>query len=214
MVIPPVDQTVSVGGTAAFSLGVGYPGATASVTNLVRFQWQLNGTNVAGATNATLTLPNVQQAQDGLYSAVVTLTNNLPAPATFSAILTVLGPDFDSDGIPDDYEIAHGLNYQVNDAGDDPDHDTMTNWQEFQAGTDPTNSLSYLKIEIQGARNNLLRVSAVARRSYTILYSSTPTGPWSRLIDINSSITNRIVEIPDTFATPTRYYRLRTPKQP
>jgi hypothetical protein len=36
----------------------------------LRFQWLFNGTNVAGATNAFLTLANVQAAQAGTYSVV------------------------------------------------------------------------------------------------------------------------------------------------
>lgn len=47
------------------------------------YQWQLNGTNVAGATNSFLALPNVQFANEGIYNLVISnafgVTNTAPA---------------------------------------------------------------------------------------------------------------------------------------
>jgi len=45
--------------------------------------------------------------------------------------------DSDGDGMPDDWEIANGLNPLVNDAALDPDGDGLTNLQEYTLGTDP-----------------------------------------------------------------------------
>jgi hypothetical protein len=45
--------------------------------------------------------------------------------------------DSDSDGMPDDYELALGLNPLINDANSDADNDGLTNIQEFNAGTNP-----------------------------------------------------------------------------
>ena len=61
----PANQTVCVGGTASFSV-------TATGTPPLNYQWNFNGTNLAGATDATLTLTNVQLSQVGCYAVLVT----------------------------------------------------------------------------------------------------------------------------------------------
>lgn len=46
--------------------------------------------------------------------------------------------DTDEDGLPDDYELAHGFDPQnPNDGAEDPDNDGLTNLDEFFAHTDP-----------------------------------------------------------------------------
>ena len=45
--------------------------------------------------------------------------------------------DTDGDGFSDGWEVMHGLNPLVNDNEDDPDHDGLTNLQEYQWGSDP-----------------------------------------------------------------------------
>jgi hypothetical protein len=47
--------------------------------------------------------------------------------------------DWDSDGLPDDWEITHGLNPWVNDADADYDNDGLSNLEEYELGLDPFN---------------------------------------------------------------------------
>jgi hypothetical protein len=79
----PTNQTSLVGGTATFSVA-------ASGTAPLGYQWSLNGTNITGATNPTLTLNNVQLTQAGSYSVVV--TNIAGSTNSASAVLTVVLP--------------------------------------------------------------------------------------------------------------------------
>jgi hypothetical protein len=83
----PSSQTVVQGQTASFSVAV-------SGSAPFSYQWNFNGSNMSGATNASLTLTNVQATQAGSYSTVitnlggsiisrvVTLTVNVPAAIT------------------------------------------------------------------------------------------------------------------------------------
>ncbi len=45
--------------------------------------------------------------------------------------------DLDNDGMADAWEVAHGLDSTIDDRNLDPDHDGLTNIQEYILGTDP-----------------------------------------------------------------------------
>ena len=79
----PANQAVTVGGSVTFSLAVGG-------TPPLSYQWSFGGSARDGATNATLTLTNVQFSQAGNYSVVIT---NVAETATSSnATLSVIFP--------------------------------------------------------------------------------------------------------------------------
>jgi len=77
----PHSQAVVAGGSASFSV-------TATGSPPLRFQWQFEGANIAGATNATLVLQNVSASQVGLYTVVV--SNEAGSVTSAAASLTLL----------------------------------------------------------------------------------------------------------------------------
>ena len=70
------------GGSAAFTL--------VTTGSSLRYQWRRNGTNLPGATFATLTFAAVQPADQGAYS--VRITNEVGVAVSPAANLTVLLP--------------------------------------------------------------------------------------------------------------------------
>ena len=76
----PTSQTVMVGATASFNVA-------ASGWSPLSYQWSFNGTNLDRATNAVLTLSNVQAAQAGTYAVLV--TNAFGSMLSSNAVLTV-----------------------------------------------------------------------------------------------------------------------------
>jgi len=81
--LQPASQTVLAGSTVSFS-------ARASGTLPLSYQWQINGTNLGGATAANLTLNNVQPADAGNYTVVATNAGGTLTSAV--ATLVVLVP--------------------------------------------------------------------------------------------------------------------------
>jgi len=76
----PASQTVTAGTNVTFSV-------TASGTPPLSYLWQFNGTNLANATNVTLTLTNVQLSQAGKYA--VRITNAVGFVLSSNALLAV-----------------------------------------------------------------------------------------------------------------------------
>ena len=76
---PLLNRRVAIGVTASFRE------AATGLLPLI-YQWQFNGTNLAGATGPVLTLTNVQPDQAGLYSVIV---SNSWGGTSASALLSV-----------------------------------------------------------------------------------------------------------------------------
>jgi hypothetical protein len=128
--------------------------------------------------------------------------------------------DSDGDGMPDDWELAHGLNPDdPSDAALDNDGDGMTNLDEYLAGTDPNDPESVLKLAALASPNEgvTLQFTAVAGKSYTIQYrNSLSTGGWLKLSDVaaTGSTESKSISDPSAEVASERYYRVVTPQLP
>jgi sugar lactone lactonase YvrE len=99
--IQPTNQNAILNSNASFVV-------TATSLVPMSFQWLFNGTNLIGATNASLLLYSVQTNDAGSY--VVVVTNPAGSTTSSNAALTIMSwtVDSDYDGISDAQEIIDG----------------------------------------------------------------------------------------------------------
>jgi hypothetical protein len=209
--LQPVSQEIIQGGTATFSVVV-------TGTPPIAFRWRRGGatTNFAVLNSQTsfLTIPDAQLS--GLYSVAVSNVVNAPGELSAFATLTIV-PDSDHDGLPDTYETERGFN--PNDPSDgsvDSDGDAVSNVMEYQAGTDPQQAGSYLKVDrVLAGTGALVEFTTAPGKTYTVQFNDDLNeDAWSRLADIPAKASTSVEVVSDPTATTTRFYRLVTPRQP
>src|SRR5690348_14155642 len=66
ILVPPENRAVGLGAIATFGVTAASPGGLP-----LSFQWQFNGSDLAGATNANLTLRDLTPADSGSYAVRV-----------------------------------------------------------------------------------------------------------------------------------------------
>lgn len=88
IVTQPVSQTNLIGQTAMFSVSAESPYYP------INYQWQFNSNNIAGATNSSLVLTNLQTTNTGTYGVVVSVmtSNSLAILISSNALLSVFYP--------------------------------------------------------------------------------------------------------------------------
>lgn len=101
----PTDQTAAQGTTATFTVvAAGLPAPT--------YQWTKDGNNLAGATSATLSLPNVQPADAASYAVIV--TNRLGSVTSTAAKLTVnFAPVFTTQPASTSAKVGDSVSFTV-----------------------------------------------------------------------------------------------------
>src|SRR5260370_33713209 len=138
----PIPQSLILTGASLLNQS----GATSQLTVIATFAGGTtqNVTAAAAGTIYNVSNPAIATVSaDGLVTAissgtVVIQTVNEGAQGIISIQVVLAGASHG--GVPDDWAIAHGLD--PNDPAmsfEDPDHDGLTNLQEFQNGTDPHN---------------------------------------------------------------------------
>ncbi|HTG43580.1 MAG TPA: immunoglobulin domain-containing protein, partial [Verrucomicrobiae bacterium] len=206
----PLSQSAVAGDSATFEIGV-------SGTPPFGFRWRRNGATVIPFTlgKSYFTITNITSFDAGTYTVIVTNPVNTVGVISAPAVLAVL-VDSDGDHLPDVWENANQLNPNV--PGDDDadlDGDGFSNRQEYLAGTDPRDALSYLKFENFTIDSELpsLEYWAVSNKTYSVLWKpSLESGSWSVLMNSLAYPTNRMERVTDpTSPLETRFYRLVTP---
>jgi hypothetical protein len=212
----PLSQSVALGATVTLSIGV-----TNTATLPIGYRLRRNNLNLwetfvtLSDRTAFFTITNARPPFTN-YTIVATNAARTVGVLSAPAILTILS-DADGDGIPDVWEATY--NFETNNVADaamDADGDTMSNWAEYVAGTDPTDSSSYLKIDLMGVGGGAaIEFPAVSNKTYRIDYTDAlGSSPWSTLASVPARATNRLAVIMDFNATTNRFYRLGTPHQP
>jgi len=207
VLVSPVSQSVPAGGSATFSMAIE---GTPPVTNRWRTPGPTFVTQILNQATAFLQVDSIQPANAGTYGA--TLANKYGLTASLAATLTVL-TDADADGLPDDWETQYG----VTDPAADSDGDTLTNLQEYQAGTDPKDGQSYLKVQrietAPGAAAVILTFIARSNHTYTVQSREyIGSGTWQRVLDVVASSADRVVTVTNGLAANENYFRLATPR--
>jgi hypothetical protein len=150
-----------------------------------------------------------------LYRVVIrNLANPQPGvPSPTATIITV--PDGDGDRMADSWETQYGLNPGSGaDANLDSDGDGMSNRQEYEAGTDPSDRLSFLKVDLSSVSGAaVVSFGAVSNKTYSIQYTDALGTGWQKLADVIARAASR-VEVFTNAPADDRFYRVVTPQQP
>lgn len=138
---PPSSVKITVATTLLTSIGASnqlavtatYPdGTTKDITN-----------GAAGTVFRTTNPAIATVSQNGLVTAagsgnvIISASNDMVLSSVMFSVIPGNSNDADNDGLPDGWELGHGLNpNNAIDAVEDYDHDGLTNKQEYDSGTD------------------------------------------------------------------------------
>jgi hypothetical protein len=139
--------------------------------------------------------------------------HNQPLATNQVTIISTAGlADRDGDGLPDEWELAMGLNPDRPDANEDPDGDGLNNLAEYLAGTNPLDPASTLRLSLAQINDHEFNLSFVARayRAYRLQYRVGFGAGWSDLLTIPAAGQDRTITQPQTITkvAPALFYRL------
>lgn len=130
--------------------------------------------------------------------------------ATTSALLTIVEDDHDGDGMPDDWENHYGLDDDIPAPDGRSDSDPFTDFEEYIAGTDPSDGDSFLRLEaVTGPGDFGLSFDSIEGREYRVEWTESLVEPvWQELVDEVPG-SGETMAITDPVPDSSRYYRLQ-----
>ena len=218
IVEPPLSQTVLAGAYVSLSVAV-----TNTAALPIGYRWQRNGEDIDGGKfllNDHICFLTLTSASPSGGTYTVQTTNAVCAAGFTSAAATVsIATDADADGQADPWESTHGLSSSdPTDGLLDSDGDGLLNWQEYVAGTDPTQAASCLKIDSVASPEGagaVLSFQALPGRTYAIQFTDgLQAGIWIKLGETVAKPSDRVETLTDSGFRATRFYRLVTPRTP
>jgi hypothetical protein len=204
--IPPPAVTSDAMAYLTWPLAVEDPGSP-QVTNVVGFTLyrSSNGISfeaVAGLPATTNTADAIPYDAEYYYALGLVYRGSPSVTGAFiSANSARVFKDTDSDGLPDYFELANDLDIAsgsgTNGPVGDADGDTMSNFEEWIAGTMANSAASYLfaKQVLSSGSNMVVTWDAVAGRSYLLFRNSDLRSPtWTGIHGPTSCLSNQVMQ--------------------
>ena len=193
----PASQSVGAGSTATFTVA-------ATGTAPLAYQWKKDGTAINGATASTLTLADVQAADAGSYTVVV--TNTLGSATSDAAVLTVttaVAPSITTQPSSQSATVGDSVSLSVAASGSAP-----LGYQWKKGGSDvagaTSSTLAFASVQLADAGSYTVVVSnsagTVTSDAAVLTVSEPPavaptitTQPQSQTVTLNGSATFTVV---------------------
>jgi hypothetical protein len=169
-------------------------------------------TDAAGLAPFTVALTNAWAAAGALSATATDAAGNTSEYSPAINLAASPAGDADGDGLPDDYELAFGLNpLNAADAAQDADGDGASNLQEYWAGTHPRQAASGVRLTAiyRSACGGMIVEGGVGRSGTWVLEGAAQvTGPWQPLTSAAPALGLPVRWVDSTPGT-IRFFRLR-----
>ncbi|MBA4388522.1 MAG: hypothetical protein C0404_11110 [Verrucomicrobia bacterium] len=143
----------------------------------------------------------------------ITLTASNATGTDTKTLILVVSAGIDAYGIPDAWKIEYFGSSTTPGSGalDDPDHDGMSNYAEWKAGTNPADAGSRFQCSVSGVQAGAFRLGfqTVTGKIYGVCGKADMIGtsPWT-VITNGIPGTGGYVEVPDNAAGAKKFYRI------